>query len=108
MLQGVHGRKISEAVSAAVGTQTIIAAQAAKWIYVHELMGDLATAGDVTVKAGSRVLATFNLDAGQGLTTQDESGEDGRPRFECKPGEAFVLTVTGGTFTGTVHYSFGE
>lgn len=105
MLQDVHSRKISIPVSAPVGTTTVIAAVPGAWIYVHELIGDLAAAGDLTVKSGSTTLATFNLDQGQGLTEQDEPGEDNRPRFECKPGDAFVLVVTGGTFTGACHYS---
>jgi hypothetical protein len=105
MLQDVHTRKESIPVSAPVGDTIVIAANPNAWIYVHELMGDLAVTGTLDIKAGSRVLATFNLDAGQGLTEQDEPGEDNRPRFECKPGEAFILTVTGGTFTGACHYS---
>lgn len=107
MLQGVHGRKISEAVSAPVGTNTVIAANSNAWLYIHELIGDLSAAGTVTIKAGSRTLGSFDLDQGQGLTEQDEPGEDGRPRFECKPGEAFILVVTGGTFTGSIDYSLG-
>ena len=86
----------------------MIAAIPGVWIYIHELIGDLAANGTLTIQAGSRVLGAFNLDEGQGLTEQDEPGEDGRPRFECKPGEAFVLVVTGGTFTGSIDYSLGQ
>lgn len=112
MLQGVHGRKSSIPVSAPVGDTIIVAAQSDKWIYVHELMGDLAATGVVSViaingAAAERILATYDLDQGQGLTVQDEPGEDNRPRFEFLPGEKFVLRVTGGTFTGSTHYSFG-
>ena len=105
MIQDVHSRKISIPLAAPIGTTTVIAAVDGAWIYVHELIGDLASAGNVTVMAGSRTLATFVLDTGQGLTEQDEPGEDNRPRFECKPGEAFILVVTGGVFSGAVHYS---
>lgn len=113
MLQGVHGRKISIPVSAPVGDTDIVAAQTDKWIYVHELLGDLAAGGTLSViaingAAAERILATFDLDAGQGVTEQDEPGEDNRPRFEFKPGEKVTLRVTGGTFTGTAHYSFGH
>ncbi len=107
MLQGVHTRKISAPVTAAVGLTTLVPAQSDKWIYVHELIGDLASTGTLIISAGSRNLASFQLDAGQGLTEQDEPGEDGRPRFECKPGESFNITVTGGTFNGSIDYSFG-
>ena len=105
MLQDAHTRKNSIKVSVAVGTETVISAVEGAWIYVHELIGDLAVAGDVTVLSGTTELGKFSLDAGQGLTLQDEPGEDNRPRFECKPGDDFKLTVTGGTFTGAVHYS---
>lgn len=105
MIQDAHTKKIPLALAAAIGTNTIIAAQPNAYIYIHELIGDLGSAGDLTVKAGSRVLATFTLDAGQGITLQDEPGMDGVPRFECKPGEAFVLVVTGGTFNGALDYS---
>ena len=106
MLQDSHTKKISEAVAATVGSNTVIAAKDDAYIYVHELIGDLASAGNLIVKAGSRTLASFTLDAGQGITEQDEPGMDGVPRFECKPGEAFILEVTGGTFNGAIDYSF--
>lgn len=105
MLQDAHTRKTSLPVSVPVGTKAVITAVEGAWIYVHELIGDLASAGNLTILSGTTELATFALDAGQGITEQDEPGEDNRPRFECPPGEDFKLTVTGGTFTGTVHYS---
>jgi len=106
MLQDAHTRKISAVVSAPAAADTvIIAAVEGAWIYVHELIGDLAVAGTLSVLAGTDILATFTLDAGQGITEQDEPGEDNRPRFECKPGDDFILRVTGGTFEGAVHYS---
>lgn len=113
MLQGVHGRKISIPVSAPVGDTVIIAAIANTWIYIHELIGDLAAGGTLSVVAKTvadveTILATFDLDAGQGITEQDEPGEDNRPRFEFKPGQRVILRVTGGTFTGACHYSLGE
>ena len=105
MLQDAHSRKISIPVSAPVGTTSVITSVPGTWLYVHELIGDLSAAGTITIKAGSRTLAVFNLDAGQGLTEQDEPGEDNRPRFECMPGEDFILVVTGGDFIGACHYS---
>lgn len=88
------------------GTNTVVAAQTDAYIYVHELMGDLDIAGTVTIKAGTRTLGEFALDAGQGLTLQDEPGMDGVPRFECRPGEAFILVVSAGaTFKGAIDYS---
>lgn len=106
MLQDAHSKKTSAAVAAGVGTTIIVPAQEDAYIYIHELIGDLAVAGNLTVLAGVRVLASFTLDAGQGLTEQDEPGMDGVSRFECRPGEAFSLTVTGGTFSGSIDYSF--
>lgn len=108
MIQDVHSAKISIGITATAGDTTAIAAIPNTWIYVHELMGDLSAAGQVTVKAGSRVLATFDLDGGQGLTESDEPGNDNVARFTCRPGEAFILTVAGATFTGTIDYSLRQ
>ena len=107
MLQDAHSRKVSiEVVAPGGATTAVIAAVEGAWIYVHDLIGDLDVAGKITVKAGTRILAEFDLDAGQGLTMSDEPGEDNRPRFECKPGEAFNITMAAGsTFQGSCHYS---
>lgn len=109
MLQDAHSRKIKQSVTAAVGDTTIIAAVADEWHYVHELIGDLAAAGTLIVlgKNGSdeEIMGTFVLADGQGLTLQDEPGEDNRPRFEFKPGWNVVLRVTGGAFNGAVDWS---
>ena len=105
MLQDAHSKKIAIPVSAAVGSNTVVAAQTDAYIYIHELIGDLAAGGNLIIKAGTRTLASFTLDAGQGITEQDEPGMDGVPRFECRPGEAFILEVTGGTFNGALDYS---
>lgn len=105
MIQDAHTKKISIPVTASVGSNTLVAAQADAYIYVHELIGDLAAAGNLIIKAGTRTLASFTLDQGQGITEQDEPGMDGVPRFECKPGEAFIIEVTGGTFNGALDYS---
>lgn len=106
MLQDVHTKKISAPVAAGVGTTILVAGQADRYIYVHELIGDLAADGSIEILAGSRSLAKFVLDAGQGITEQDEPGMDGAPRFECRPGEDFSVVVTGGTFNGSIDYSF--
>jgi hypothetical protein len=105
MIQDTHTKKTSIPVTAAVGSNTLVPAQTDAYIYVHELIGDLAVGGNLIVKAGSRTLASFVLDAGQGITEQDEPGMDGVPRFECRPGEAFIIEVTGGTFNGSLDYS---
>ena len=106
MLMDTHSKKVSIPVAAAVGTTTLVAAQTDAYIYIHELIGDLASGGNLIIKCGTRTVASFVLDAGQGITEQDEPGNDGVPRFECKPGEAFILEVTGGTFNGSCDYSF--
>jgi len=105
MLQDAHSRKINEPVSAGPGANIIIPSTLDRWIYVHELVGDLSGAGTVDVISGVTTLASFTLDAGQGLTLTDEPGEDNRPRFECPPGQDFILTVAGGTFEGNIHWS---
>lgn len=110
MLQDAHSRKISQAVSAAPTDTIIIPFVADEWHYIHELIGDLSTAGSISIvainqSAVERILGTFNLADGQGLTLQDEPGEDNRPRFEFKPGEDAVLRCVSGTFVGSVHWS---
>ena len=107
MLTDVHTEKISIPVVAAKATTTaVVAAQTDAWIYVHELMGDLDVSGTITIKAGTRSLGSFDLDAGQGLTSQDEPGWDGVARFKCRPGEAFNITMSADSvFKGTCDYS---
>ena len=107
MLQGAHTAKTSLPLSLVIGTHSVIAAQPDAWIYVHEVIGDLAAAGTVEILAGAVSLANFTLDAGQGLTVSDEPGEDNRPRFQVPPGNAFVMVITGGQFDGSIHYSLG-
>ena len=105
-LQDSHTKKITVPLAAAVGTNTIVAGDDSRWIYVHEIIGDLAAAGNLIVRSGTTELASFALDTGQGLTVQDLPGDDNVPRFEIKPGEDFILEVTGGTFNGGLVYSF--
>ena len=109
-LQDAHSRKISEAISAPAGDTIIVAAATDAWHYIHEIIGDLSAAGTMSViainaAADERILGTFQLADGQGITLQDDPGEDNRPRFEFKPGENAVLRTAGGTFTGSVHWS---
>ena len=107
MLNDVHSKKIPAPVVATAGaTTTVVAAKADAYIYVHELIGDLTADGTLEVLAGTRSLAKFLLDKGQGLTEQDEPGMDGVPRFECLPGEAFILKAVTGTFNGAIDYSY--
>lgn len=110
MLQDVHTRKINTPLDALVGDTIIIPFAPDEWHYIHELIGDLQAAGNLTVIAKNQsavetILATFTLTDGQGLTLTDEPGEDNRPRFEFKPGEDAVLRITGGAFIGNVHWS---
>ena len=106
MLQDVHSRKISAPVVALAGATTaVVAAQTDAWIYIHELIGDLSVDGTVELLSGTTSLGKFFLDAGQGLTEQDEPGMDGVPRFVVKPGDAFIIKATGGDFKGSIDYS---
>lgn len=106
MLQDAHSRKITLPVLANAGaTTTVVAAIADAWIYIHELIGDLSADGTLEVLCGSTTVAKFNLDKGQGLTLQDEPGNDNVPRFQCKPGDAFILKAVTGNFQGAIDYS---
>lgn len=110
MLQDAHSRKISVAVSAPAGDNIVIPRNPDEWHYIHELIGDLSGAGTLHVIAidedtTEHILGTFNLADGQGLTLQDEPGEDNRPRFEFKPGQNAVLRTVSATFIGSMHYS---
>ncbi len=105
MLQDAHTRKINIPVVAPVGTTEVVLPVPHAWIYVHELIGDLEANGTIDIFCGLRDVGTFRVDAGQGLTLDDIAGEDNRPRFECKPGEAFTLVISGGTFNGAISYS---
>lgn len=109
MLQGVHERKISIPVlTSGTGDSIVITGQPDSWIYVHELIGELDVTGTLQIKSGSTILAAFDLVAHQGLVENDEPGEDNRPRFECPPGEDFILNLSAGSiFKGAVHYSRG-
>ena len=106
MLQDVHTKKLSIPVIALAGATTVIVpAHTDAWIYVHEVMGDLSGDGTLEILSGTTSLAKFDIDAGQGITENDEPGMDGVSRFECKPGDAFIIKATGGDFKGTVDYS---
>ena len=106
MLQDAHSRKITLPVVATAGaTTTVVAAVPEAWIYVHELIGDLSADGTLEILSGTTSLAKFSLDKGQGLTEQDEPGNDNVPRFQCKPGDAFILKAVTGTFNGAIDYS---
>ena len=110
MLQDAHSRKISESIDAPAGDTIIIPRVANEWHYIHEIIGDLSAAGTLEVLAidsdsTEHSLATFNLADGQGLTLQDEPGEDNRPRFEFNPDQDAVLRASGGDFIGGLHWS---
>jgi len=105
MIQDGHTEKISVSVSADVGTSAVVSAVDEAWIYIHELIGDLGAGGNLILKSGTDTLATFALDAGQGITLDDNNGGNNVPRYRIKPGEDFNLTVTGGAFTGECIYS---
>jgi len=108
MLQDTSSRKISSPIVGAAGVDTVLVAGTSdKWIYIHEIQGDLDVVGTVSLLSGTDILGTWALDAGQGLTTEDIPGEDNRPRFECKPGEDFIIRVSAGSvFTGAMAHSF--
>lgn len=110
MLLDVHTRKISEPINAEAGDTIVIPRNPDEWHYIHEIIGDLSAAGTMEVIAidsdsTEHVLGTFNLADGQGLTLQDEPGDDQRPRFEFNPDQDAVIRTTGGTFTGSLDWS---
>lgn len=111
MLQDVHSRKISQAIGLPAGDNVVIAFNPLEWHYIHEIIGDMDSAGFIEVLAvthatgAERQLAKINLADSQGITLQDEPGEDNRPRFEFNPSEDAVIRVSGGNFVGSLHYS---
>jgi len=107
MLLDVHEKKISIPVSiSSSGDNIVVTGNATSWIYIHEVVGDAASAVTLTIKSGSTSEAVFTLDAGQGLTLNDIPGDEGVPRFKCKPGDNFILNLSGAVaFSGSVVYS---
>ncbi len=112
MLQDASSRHISSAISAAPGDTVLIARDLTTpaWNYIHEIIGDLSTAGTMSIIAidvdlTEHVLGTFQLADGQGLTLQDEPGQDNRPRFEFNPGQNAVMRCVSGTFIGSMDRS---
>jgi hypothetical protein len=106
MLTDIHEGKINIPVTLPVGSNIVVAGDPDRWVYVHEIIGDLSAAGSISVLSGADVLATFDLDDGQGITLDDVPGDDGVPRFKIKPGDDFIIDVTAGNFVGAVQYSF--
>ncbi len=112
MLQDASSRHISSAISAAAGDTVLIARDLVSpaWNYIHEIIGDLSAAGTMSIIAidsdnTEHILGTFNLADGQGLTLQDEPGQDNRPRFEFNPDQNAVMRTSGGTFIGSMDRS---
>lgn len=112
MLQDASSRHISSAISAAPGDTVLIARDLTTpaWNYIHEIIGDLSAAGTMSIiaidsDATEHILGTFNLADGQGLTLQDEPGQDNRPRFEFNPDQNAVMRCVTGTFTGSMDRS---
>jgi len=106
MLQDVHSAKTSLPLAVPIGTTVIVAGDPNRWIYVHEIIGDLSASGTLAVMDGLTSLAAFSLDAGQGLTVSDEPGMDGVARFKIKPGNDLSFITTGGIFNGSIDYSY--
>jgi hypothetical protein len=108
MLLNIHGVKTDTNVSiSASGDNTVIAAITNGEIFIHELIGSAAGTVTLTIKCGARVVGTFQLQAGQGLTLTDVVGDDGVSRFVCYQGEAFILNLSGAVaFTGSIQYSY--
>jgi len=106
MLQDVHSAKTSLPLAVPIGTTVIVAGDPDRWIYVHEIIGDLSAAGTLAVMDGSVSLAAFSLDAGQGLTASDEPGNDNVARFKIRPGQDLKFITTGGIFNGSIDYSY--
>jgi hypothetical protein len=106
MLQDVHSAKTSLPLAVPVGTHVIVAGDPDRWIYVHEIIGDLSAQGTLEILDGSLSLAAFSLDAGQGLTVSDEPGNDNVARFKVRPGNDLVFISTGGIFNGSIDFSY--
>lgn len=110
MLQDAHSRKIKEPIDAPAGDTVLIPRNPEAWNYIHEIIGDLSAAGTMQIigidsDENEEIMGTFNLADGQGLTLQDEPGEDNRPRFEFRPDQDAVMRCSGGDFIGAMDRS---
>ncbi len=107
MLTDAHEGKVNiPIIINTSGDNIIVTHDSESWIYIHELIGDAAAPVTLTVKTGSVVVASFTLDAGQGITEQDVPGDDGVPRFKCNPSQDFILNLSSGVaFNGALQYS---
>lgn len=108
MLKNIAGAKITAPIATSGATTTLVAGQAGKAIFVYEIIGAPSVAATVSIRSGSTILDTQILAGGQGVTFTEIPGEDGEPRFACKPGEDLVMACSAGVFTGGIVYAFRE
>ena len=109
MIQDVHEKIESIPVDiAASGDNVVITGDTNSeyYIYIHEIIGSAAGAVTLKIQAGARILAEFELQADQGITLDDIPGHDGVPRFKCRPGEDFIINLSGAVnFKGSCAHS---
>lgn len=109
MLQDAHEKTESIVVDISSSGDNVVVAgdtNSEYYVYIHELIGAPDADVTLTIKAGTRELAEFDLKEGQGLTEDDIPGHDGVPRFRCRPGEDFILNLSGAVgFKGSCVHS---
>ena len=105
MLTDVHEGKINVPLELSAGDNIVVPGNSDRWVYIHEIIGSLDTAGTLEIRSGSTVLATFDLAANQGITEDDVSGDEGVPRFKITAGQNFIINPSA-NFTGALQYSF--
>lgn len=108
MMYNISGHKYTQAFTATGADSVVIAGQAGKAIFVHEIIGSNSLAGTVSVKNGTTILDTQALQANQGITWSNIANLESEPRFIATPGNDLRMDVSAGTFTGSIAYSFRE
>ena len=100
MLMNIAGAQIPLPFTATGADTVIVAGVAGKSIFVYECIGQNSLAGVVSLKSGSTILATQDLEANQGVTWSAIANLPGEQRFFTKPGEGLLMDVSAGTLTG--------
>lgn len=104
----LSGHKYTIPFTATGSNSVLVAGQAGKAIFVHEIIGSNSLAASVSVKNGTTILDTQALQANQGVTWSNIANLQGEPRFICTPGNDLRMDISAGTFTGGLVYSFRE
>lgn len=107
MIWNIHGTPKDVSINtSSSGDNTIIAAPSTGRNLIHALSIVAAGAVTVTIKCGSRTVATFALTTGGSVNLSDIASQQGGAFYECLTGEAFIINLGSAVnITGTVKYS---